>query len=199
MRRFRARYDHFTRHAHTLPTMLAAALGASSRAEGAGGESATWREAVRKTAAVDLADLTDPDSARVRAAIRGPAPPLPPGLAVPPGLGHGLGQAGGGAGRSRSHDGHSQSPSGIANSGAHGPEAVAACRVQIARRTPATSQGMRPSSGTSAKPPYRSRRACGVWGVRRRRGVEALHETRGAGARVPRASRTVSQMVVGAG
>ena len=64
LRRFRQRYEYFTKKAHTLPTMLAAAL--SGEANGTA-ENALWKRAVEKVASVDLADLKKPSSPRVLA------------------------------------------------------------------------------------------------------------------------------------
>ena len=80
---FRRRFVHFGRHAHRLPSMLAVALAADPFAA-SGGEhaelgnpgglaaAAAWRDAARRTAAVDLDGLRDVASARVQAALRGP-------------------------------------------------------------------------------------------------------------------------------
>ena len=90
LQRFRARYVHFGKHAHRLPSMLAAALSLDAgMQQGSEADNASWREAVRKTAAVDLNDLKNPSHPRVLAAIRGPTggsvppPPRPPGLPAP--------------------------------------------------------------------------------------------------------------------
>ena len=88
--RFRRRFDHFTSQAHRLPSMLAAALSQGQGFDGgeqtmAAVDNATWMQAVRKVAAVDLAELQDAGSARVLAALRGPAPATrPPGLGLAP-------------------------------------------------------------------------------------------------------------------
>lgn len=73
---FKQRFKHFVKHAHRLPAMLAVALSpettmANTPAGLAG--AAAWSEAVRRTASVDLDELRVSASARVQAAIRGPA------------------------------------------------------------------------------------------------------------------------------
>lgn len=96
---FRRRYVRFVRAAHTLPTMLVAALAPSSRLGGvdaaaAGGDArlgnaagfvgmARWRAAVERTASVQLGELLDLSSARVRRALQGAdAPPDVPAAAL---------------------------------------------------------------------------------------------------------------------
>ena len=101
---FRRRFVHFGRHAHRLPSMLAVALAADPFAASGGEQAelgnpgglaaaAAWRDAARRTAAVDLDGLRDVASARVQAALRGPPttragppPPRPPGLGGMPGM-----------------------------------------------------------------------------------------------------------------
>jgi hypothetical protein len=101
--RFKGRYQHFVKHAHRLPSMLAVALapetavlggtdGAMATQGGFAGSQA-WMEAVAKTSAVRLDELKNVGSMRVQSALRGPVQAsvlggagLPPGLQLPPGL-----------------------------------------------------------------------------------------------------------------